>query len=269
MSEDTPHSFETRLAALQDDFTATLFADGDNSRLLPHLPPGLDEAEAAGLIEIYRNNLIASLIEALRAAFPVSEQFVGAEFFSKLARVFLQTHPPDQPRLSGWGGRFAPFIAGFKPAQQAPALAGIARFEWAQQVAWFAADTPPLTPADLAGFGPDQLMELDVALHPSLTIILDPTHPVHVIWERHQQDPISLANLPDPPDALAIWRMGSDVVHRALAPEELDFLSPLMSTFPLPLGSVAEASGLDPIPLQSALGAALGDGWLCRRTDPS
>jgi len=44
---------------------------------------------------IYRNNRAVSLIESLKATFPAVNKLVGDEYFSAVARSFIDEHPPQ------------------------------------------------------------------------------------------------------------------------------------------------------------------------------
>lgn len=46
--------------------------------------------------DVYRNNVVASLSDALGVAFPVVQKLVGDEFFRAMAGVYLRQHPPPR-----------------------------------------------------------------------------------------------------------------------------------------------------------------------------
>lgn len=52
---------------------------------------------------VYRNNVKASLVAALAARFPVVGRLVGEEFFTAMALVFVERHPPRSPVLAEYG----------------------------------------------------------------------------------------------------------------------------------------------------------------------
>src|SRR5262245_5599191 len=57
-------------------------------------------------VGVYRNNVIASLTEALRETFPVVHRLVGEHFFDFAASEFVGSHPPSHPVLSEYGDAF-------------------------------------------------------------------------------------------------------------------------------------------------------------------
>ena len=80
---------------------------------------------------VYRNNVMVSLTEALLDSYPVVAQLVGEEFANAMARVFAGDNLPTSPVLLEYGAGYGDFIAGFEPAQSLPYLADIARLEGA------------------------------------------------------------------------------------------------------------------------------------------
>ena len=55
-------------------------------------------------LQVYRNNTIISLTEALKATYPVVAALVGEQFFAHAAKAFIAAHPPREP-VVGEGGR--------------------------------------------------------------------------------------------------------------------------------------------------------------------
>jgi hypothetical protein len=169
-----------RLAELQRDFAAAL--------LDPQLPtpPGLvgpDGEPSARRFAVYRNNVVAGLIDTLKAAFPAVCRIVGAEFFRAMARVYVIAEPPRSPILLDYGAGFPRFIGEFEPAATLPYLADVANIERAWTEAYHAPEALPLDPAAFVAIEPDQLPDIRLLLHPS----------VHVVRSQ--------------PPALTIWRM--------------------------------------------------------------
>jgi len=175
------------LADLQTEFAAAL-ADP----ALP-APAGLGNAAApAGLgrrtalaqsrrFDVYRNNVMVSLIEAMEATFPAVRRLVGADFFKAVAKVYIRRAPPRTPVLLLYGEGFGDFLDGFEPAAGVPYLGDVARLEWARLAAYHAADAEPLSIARLAGLPQEVLPGLRFALHPSLRLLRS-RFPVASLW---------------------------------------------------------------------------------------
>ncbi len=133
---------------------------------------------------VHRNNVVASLVEALRAKFPATDRIVGEEFFRAMARVFVTVHPPRSKILHIYGDDFGAFIEAFEPAAEMPYLGDVARLEAARTRAYHAADAMPLAAQDFARLDPASLGGLRLMLHPSLEILRS-LHPVVTIWSMN------------------------------------------------------------------------------------
>ncbi|MBM3487112.1 MAG: DUF2063 domain-containing protein [Alphaproteobacteria bacterium] len=127
--------------------------------------PGALDAASARRFDIHRNNVYASLVEALRTRFPVVERLVGPSFFPAMAASFIDDHPPRSPVLIEYGALMPTFIATFSPAADIPYLADVARLEWLRHAAYHAAEAEPLDPATLADLPESAVGGLRLALH--------------------------------------------------------------------------------------------------------
>jgi hypothetical protein len=136
---------------------------------------------------VYRNNVKASLAAALTARFPVVVRLVGEEFFTAMALVFVERHPPHSPVLAEYGGAFATFLEGFDPAADLPYLPDIARLEWARHVAFHSADASAADIARLAALQPEQIGTAILAIHPAVTAIASPW-PIVSLWTTNTYD---------------------------------------------------------------------------------
>jgi hypothetical protein len=138
-------------------------------------------------IQVYRNNSLITLGEALKATFPVVCRLVDERFFDYAARSFIRAHPPGQPRLAEYGDQFADFLAGFAPAQSLPYLADVARLEWAINAAYHAPDREPLQPVAIAAIPAEAYPGLTFALDPACAVLRSP-YPVDELWRANQPD---------------------------------------------------------------------------------
>jgi hypothetical protein len=130
---------------------------------------------------VYRNNVVHSLMGAIRTRFPVTERIVGEEFFAAMAHAYVSAHPPRSKLMMHYGDDFPDFIAAFAPAAVLTYLPDIARLEAARTRAYHAADAVSLPPQSLAGLPSEALPSLRLALHPSIHIVRS-RHPIVTIW---------------------------------------------------------------------------------------
>ncbi|GAB4065511.1 putative DNA-binding domain-containing protein [Ancylobacter sonchi] len=156
----------------------------DETAPVPHGLAAWNGEPSPRRFAVYRNNVAASLRQALAERYPATERIVGAEFFAAMAGVYVAKHPPRSPVLLSYGTDFAEFLAGFEPVQELAYLPDVARLEAARGNAYHAADAAPLAAALLAEIDARYLEEAMLLPHPSLCVLRSP-HPVVTIWEMN------------------------------------------------------------------------------------
>lgn len=180
-----------------DDFAAALLPETFDCPSGLRTWNGSDPAQRFG---VYRNNVMASLVDALADTYPVSQALVGETFFRAMASQFVRREPPKSPVLTWYGDSFAAFIQGFAPASSVPYLADIARLEMLYVQSYHAADEAPLTAAELAGLLTDAstLPHVCFTLHPSVGVLRS-GYAVVSLWAAHQDEtPANSLNSIDP-----------------------------------------------------------------------
>ena len=245
---------------LQDAFTAAVLDPAQPA------PAGLVDPAgrpAGKRFDVYRNNVVVSLTEALGVAFPVVRKLVGEANFRVLARAFLAVHPPASPRLMLWGDALPGFLETFEPARRIGYLPDVARLEQALRESYHAADAAPFDPAALAGLSPDAIMALKLHLAPSVRLLASPW-PVLSIW-RYNTSP----GAPKPQMAaeeVLVSRPGFDPVPAALPEGGAAFLAALGRG--ASLGGALEVDGVpEAFDLDTTLGLILQGGALTNTGD--
>lgn len=139
-------------------------------------------------LDVYRNNVMVSLVDALASTFAVTQQLVGEEFFRAMAQLFVRQQPPCSPVLARYGGQLPAFIADFDPAEQLPYLSDVARLEWLRLQALHAADAAPVAQDTIAQClsDPEALARTRWVLAPSLQLLDAPFAAVS-LWAAHQE----------------------------------------------------------------------------------
>ncbi|MBU1211930.1 MAG: DNA-binding domain-containing protein [Alphaproteobacteria bacterium] len=176
----------SRLGEMQREFAKAIFDREGNA------PDGLLHGRVAGSaprkrFAVYRNNVIMSLTDVLKAYFPVVVRLVGDKFFCAMVREFILAHPPTSPILSRYGSGLADFLDEFEPVADLPYLSDVARLEWCQQRAYHAGDAQPLAPSALLGIPEVDVPMLRFDFHPSIHL-LSSRHPVFSIWRTNTFD---------------------------------------------------------------------------------
>ncbi|POF31038.1 HvfC/BufC N-terminal domain-containing protein [Roseibium marinum] len=189
---------------------------------------GPDGKAAPKRFNVYRNNVIVSLSEALGQTFPAIVSLVGDDYFNALARAFVTRHPPQSPVLMWYGGAFAGFLESFPPLAAYPYLADVARVEWAWLQAYHAADAAPLDPAALSAVAPEDVPAVRFTRHPAAAVVASKWPVLDLVRaNRFATDAAAGIDL-DEPQAVLVTRPDLEVGVFLLRPGGEVFLSALL-----------------------------------------
>lgn len=231
------------LRELQLEFVRGL-VDEPREAFLAHIDAG--RFGAARHLQVYRNNVFASLTGALAAVFPVVQRLVGEGFFAYAADTFIRRHPPRSGNLHDFGDEFPRFLAEFAPAATLVYLPDVARLEWLYHEAFHAADAEPLQPQALAAIPPEAHPRLYFQLHPSARLLVS-AYPILRIWQVNQpgyqgDDRVSLT---EGGVRLLVIRRNGEVEIESLGLGAHAFLKSLQEDAPLAAATEA-AIAVDP-----------------------
>jgi len=134
--------------------------------------------------DVYRNNVMFSLINAMQIAFPVIHKLLGDSLFNAISATYVRTYPPKSPILMFYGEDFPAFLTGNRQTQHLPYLGDIARLELARRHSYHAADIPAITPERLADLSPEDLLDIRLTLSPMMQIVTS-DYPILSIWRMH------------------------------------------------------------------------------------
>jgi hypothetical protein len=177
---------------------------------------------------VYRNNVMVSLIDALAAVYPAVQRITGVEFFRAMARFHIRATPPTSPLLFEYGRDFPAFIEAYEYAQDMPWLADVARIERAWLDAYHAADAPSLSSGVLAAVPPGRLGDLVFTPHPATRIVRS-TYPVVAIFAMNRAEgPVRPLRSNAAENAL-VTRPDTEVAVRLLRPGACAFLTSLIA----------------------------------------
>lgn len=226
-------------------------------------PPGLigpDGKTAPKRFNVYRNNVIASLCEALQQSFPAVESLLGEDYFKALARAFVAAHPPDSPVLMWYGAEFGDFIGTFPPLQAYPYLADVARAEWAWLQAYHAADAEPLDPGEIGTVAPDDVGNVRFKMHPACRI-LQSGWPVWDLLRANRFDPAAeIAVDLEVPQSILITRPEFEVELMLLRPGGDVFVIALANGATLAEAAAAASGHAEAFSLSDTLSDCLANG---------
>ena len=163
------------------------------------IPATIREASGpahASRFSVYRNNVVAGLINAVSVRYPVVRKLLWDDAFNRVAHQYVVSEPPRSPVLLQYGESFPQFLRGIGQGAAANYLADVAEIESARTRAYHAADAAPLSREEFSAVPPDEWPELRIALHPSVAL-LKSDFPVVSIWR---------ANLYANDNTLEVWR---------------------------------------------------------------
>jgi hypothetical protein len=241
-----------------------------------------DRLTAFSRLEIYNRMYWFRITDCFYEDNPGLRALLGERKFSRLATAYLTKHPSRSFTLRNLCSRLEEFIRA-EPRWTAPhsALAReVARFEWAQTVAFDAAARPVMAPAELARAKPARLR---LALQPYVTL-LALAYPVddYVIAVK-KRDTLRaeasnatnsarrvtrLRRVALPPRErtwVAVHRVDNRLYYKRLTPPAFRMLAALRDGATLDRAVAAAGRRLTAEQVQAwfALWAQLG--WLCRR----
>ncbi|MEO0937320.1 MAG: DNA-binding domain-containing protein [Pseudomonadota bacterium] len=233
----------------QGTFRAALL---DASRPVPEglVTPAGEVAERR--FDVYRNNVVQSLIEAMRAGFPVIEKLIGAENFTNLAHGYVRAHPPTSPLMMEYGAGFCEYLSGFGPLAHIGYLPDVARLELAMRRSYHAADAAPLDAARLGALDAAALPQLRLIFAPAAQLIRS-DWPLYDIW-RFNMEP----GAPKPQaraQSVLITRPGYDPLPHPLSPAAGAWVQDLMNGASLGTAGPEEFDPSDTFPLLITQGA--------------
>lgn len=206
----------------------------------PHatLPQNLTRPSALGgestphkRFAIYQNNVLHSLITALKTRFPVVMQLCGEAFFNTMARDFIRASPPTSPLLWQYGEAFACFIERFTPAKSLPYLADMARLETAIAPVFHAKDEAALTPQAFQALLTQDLAQMTFEFTPSFALI-ESEYALFSLWEMHQEGQSPHAIDIQQQDFILLWREDYLVRLRPLLKSDYQLLTALKAKTP-------------------------------------
>lgn len=154
---------------------------------------------------VYENAYRARLIEALIAAYPILQSYLGAEPFEDLCFAYIDQHPSNFRSIRWFGDQLAAFMSKNLPYKEFPYLSELAKLEWTMALAFDAADSPIVRLEDMQNIPPEAWADMRLQIHPSAKFLSLSWNTVQ-IWQMitDEQEP----PLPEEiqPITWLIWR---------------------------------------------------------------
>lgn len=214
----------TALVDLQRQMAAAIRGTGLEAPIDVFRPAHLPEGHP---LSVYRNHHRISLCAALATTFPTVVRLIGEEAFHVLASRFLQTQPPVKPCVAEYGAAFGEYLDAETLVESLPYLADTARLDWAINRAMIAADARALDASLLRSLTPEELAELSVEAHPSLTLLWS-KYPLPDIYRlAHGAGDADAITLDSGGAWVMVWRHDSAPVTASVSPQAFEALEVL------------------------------------------
>jgi hypothetical protein len=226
-----------------------------------------DRLTSVDRLELYNQQYWLRLIDILYEDFPGVLAAVGKRRFDKLVREYLAEHPSRSWTLRNLGSRLPEFI------EKHPSLVGskfklahdMARFEWAQVVAFDGPAEPPVTIDALLGRDP---AKLKLGVQPYITLLeLDyPLDDFDLAMKQSGSERKKKPRLPRRAKTfLAVHRMDNELYYKRLEPAAFMLLVELRHGRTLGKAcATAARNGADATSIQEWFQRWAGMGWFCQ-----
>ena len=257
----------TALSEVQAAF-ARYLVDGAGEEALAAQVAGSRELPAAARLDVYRNAFYIRLQDALAHDFPALLAAAGDARFGRLSADYLRERPSTRPSLRWLGGALGDWLR----ARGEAVFAELVDLEWAVLHAADAValdEAPPLTASALAQLRPERWPELQLAPHPSVTL-LAPRANVRAVWLAVRAGEPRAA-LEPAEERLVVWRASGGPQVEAVGADCYRLLSALRrdpgvaAACETLAGSIVASEV--PRVVAEGLHRALARGWLAAR-DP-
>ncbi len=163
------------------------------------------------LLDIYRNNLYATLINALKITYPKIHHFLKEKNFKKFCQEFIKQNHSYSGNLDDYGENFAEFFA-----KTDAFLSDLAKLEWLSHRSYLAKDVPPINIEELQKLPPEKLFDVRFKLHPSCFLI---SSNYNLLGKKKQINPLKRQNY------FVIYRHDFEVKAEKISKDEFNFLS--------------------------------------------
>ena len=134
------------------------------------VPPG-EKLGSAEQLDIYANMYFHRLHDCLAEDFPALMARLGGARFHNLVTDYLLAHPSTDFSLRELGRALPDFLASHALEREFPALADLARLEWARVDVFDEADAAPLSREEVLERGASEPEKLGLALIPAARLL--------------------------------------------------------------------------------------------------
>jgi hypothetical protein len=188
---------------------------------------GDDLADPATRLDVYRHGYRIRLRDALATEFPGLRLMAGQRF-DRILDSYVQAHPSAHFNIRWHGAGLAAFLEFSRLWRDRPALADMARLDWAISTAFDAADEPAIHVADLADVAAEAWAGLCLLPQSHLQILPITCNVDTFRRAADQAAPRPRMRSYRQPRHLLVWRQALTVRYRLLGEDERILLNAAM-----------------------------------------
>ncbi|WP_432463139.1 HvfC/BufC family peptide modification chaperone [Agarivorans sp. QJM3NY_33] len=209
------------LKQLQQQFSNAL--NHQENAIHQHLQQGQLTADES--MQIYQNNYLLSLSEALSASYPTIQKLVGEEYFCQSAKRFILAKGHDQGDLNLFGQGFDLFLQQQPKLAELPYLPAVAQLDWLiEQTAGQALSSTFLSIAELQTIAPENLGSVVLHLAPQYTL-LSSQYPIFDIYQMVQAEQVEAIELQQNDYLLLTKQANFEVAIEQISALSFEFLA--------------------------------------------
>lgn len=212
------------LRALQLQVQQAVLAD--KPQILPDCPG--DRVAASSIrLDVYRRGYRIRLHDALANEFPGLALMAGKRF-EHLLSDYVEAHPSGHYNIRWYGAGLPPFLDYGLPWREQPALADMARLDWAISTSFDAADEAVVTAAELAELPGEAWVDLRLRTPAHLQLLPCASNIDAYRRAADRGNPRPHLRRYDRPRNLLVWRQQLEVRYRPVPDDELTALTTVM-----------------------------------------
>jgi hypothetical protein len=185
---------------------------------------GTQRVPIATRLAIYGDGYRSRLIETLQSHYPALLALLGEESFEALGHAYVQAHDSRFASIRFYGGELDALLAALPDYASQPWLAELARFEWAMNAVFDAADAVSIEVRALAQVPPEDWAGLGFDLHPAVCRV-DLAWNAPALWRALTDgEPPPAPAAQERPIPWLLWRKDLQIFFRQLTALEAEAL---------------------------------------------
>jgi hypothetical protein len=181
---------------------------------------GPNDAYREERLLIYYRAYRLRLIAALAVDYPTLKAYVDETRFEQLATAYIEARPSIVRNLRWFGDAMSGFLRNDPRFSSEPILAELTEFEWAQGLAFDAADAKQLGFDELASVAADHWPQLRFVAHPSMQLLASQWNVVAIWHAQRDGKKLPPASSLEQLGTIAVWRKDYKTYFRTLDRDE-------------------------------------------------